>query len=112
VRGGASRLLSHFLDEYWGVSSVVSFSANDYFGGEMYESIGFKLDKELAPDYTTLWGNRRHHKSFTKIANLIKLANKGLFTFYPNKSEVENLQLNNIRRAWDSGKKRWIYTMQ
>ncbi len=110
VRGGASRLLARYCQDHPEINQIVSFSDNDYFAGGMYSAIGFKYAGEVSPDYTTIWEGRRRHKSFTKRSNLIKLASQGRIIFHPDTmTEKSCLVLNKKRRAWNSGKKRWIY---
>lgn len=112
VRGGASRLLAHYLRENLNTKQVISFSDNDYFDGRMYEAIGFKYDGEVKPDYMTIWSGQRRHKSYTKRTNLERMAKYKRIIFYPNWSEADCLFFNNIRRCWNSGKKRWIFHYQ
>ncbi len=110
VRGGASRLIFHYLKSNANIEKIISFSDNDYFTGGMYPAIGFKFAGEVPPDYSTVWGNQRHHKSFTKRSNLVKLAQQGRIVFNPSTmTEKSCLEYNKIRLAWNSGKKRWIY---
>jgi hypothetical protein len=109
VRGGASRLLKRFVDE--GATEIVSFSDNDYFEGGMYEAIGFRHDGDNQPDYMPVWSGRRRHKSFTQRRRLAEMAGRGLIVFNEETmTEAECLRTNNIRRCWNSGRRRWLLT--
>ena len=50
VQGGASKLFKAFTKEH-SPQSVLSFSWSHLFNGNVYQVLGFKLDKELPPDY-------------------------------------------------------------
>lgn len=111
VVGGASRLFSAFLRNNPNIKSIVSYSDNDLFDGQLYEKLGFSLVKNVKYDYKTVWYENgsyvRKHKSFSRKANLAKLLGK---KFNPNKTEEQNLLKNNILIIYDSGKKKWVYT--
>lgn len=112
VRGGASKLLINYLRQNPNVEHIISFSDNDYFDGKMYEAIGFKYDGEDPPTYFTIWGHIKRHKSYTKKSNLNKLyQQRKILLFNSNWTEDECLFHNEIRRCWNSGKKRWIYNV-
>lgn len=109
VVGGASRLFSRYLTDNPEVRSVVSFSDNEKFTGNMYEKMGFTLDRIIKPDYTVVLNRRRRHKSNTRLTLLAKRLGD---RFNPNLTERENCQNNGIGRIFDSGKKRWVYESQ
>jgi len=104
VVGGASRLFANFVKQHH-PKKIVSFSANDLFDGRMYEMLGFKLEKEVPPDYFVLLnGYKRNKQAVTRIKLKALLGEN----FDPNKSERENCYENNILRVFDSGKKKWV----
>lgn len=113
VRGGFQKLLKHGRDLIgWG-HDIVSFSANDYFGGETYEKAGFELDAELPPDYQVYHPrNGLRHKSHWQRrlipARMAEVGWEGSFdpeTDPRTEWEVED-EVGAVR-VWDSGKIRW-----
>ncbi len=104
VAGGASRLLSNFIKEYK-PSKIVSFSANDWFSGQMYQTLGFTLEKELPPDYFVLLEGYKRNKQAVTREKLRKLLEK---EFDENRSERENCENARIWRVFDSGKRKWV----
>lgn len=50
VVGGASKLLSAFIQEYH-PEYILAYSDNDYFSGNVYQKIGFSFKKYTTPDY-------------------------------------------------------------
>lgn len=114
VAGGASRLFKAFLlDKQPEV--VKSFSDNRFFGGEMYEALGFQLDAELPPDYM-VWSPRiglRPKSHYQRRVLNKRLEEHGVAgTFDPKtdpRSEAEMTYLMGCRRMYDCGKKRWIW---
>lgn len=107
VQGGASKLFTHFVRRHQ-PKSVLSFSWNHLFDGKMYERLGFRLDKELPPDYSYVDLNRcrRLHKSGFQHSRLAKR----LKVYDPMLSEMENCKANNFHRIYDCGKRRWLWT--
>ena len=106
VQGGAGKLFHHFVKTHH-PSSIVSFSWNHLFTGGMYEKLGFKVDKQLPPDYTYVDPKhcRRLHKSGFQLS---KLARK-FENFDKNLSEKENCEAAGYYRIYDCGKTRWIW---
>lgn len=94
------------------IDSVVSFSMNDWFTGNVYMKSGFYKNKILAPDYKYLYNGFWRHKSyFTKERikkifcdneNVINMINCG-------NTEKEIMKYLNIYKTWDSGKIEWIW---
>ena len=84
-----SKLLEQFIFEYK-PTSIVSFSDNRLFSGEVYEKIGFKLDGEIPPDYYWTKGNKR----------LMKTKKEQEFILY------------GYKKIWDLGKKCWFLLCQ
>lgn len=109
VIGGASRLFSNYLSAHPRIKKIISYSDNDWFNGRLYEVLGFTKSKDVSPQYTTVWGKIRHHKSYTKRANLQKLLGR---SFDPNISEMQNLLNNQIPVVFDSGKQKWEYKVR
>lgn len=105
VVGGASKLLSEFLRR--GLAhTLVSYSDNRLFTGNMYLSLGFALEHESPPDYCYVSNNSRVgriHKSRFQRKHLPKM----LEIFDPEKTEVENCAENGWFQLFDCGKKKW-----
>lgn len=103
IIGGASRLLSAAIR--WctenNFNEIITWSDNRWSDGSIYEKIGFKLDKELKPDYSYVSLNK-------KATRLSKQSQKKSNTDCPeNMTELEFATKNNLARIWDCGKKRW-----
>jgi very-short-patch-repair endonuclease len=105
IAGGASRLFTAFIRDY-NPTKIISYSANDWFTGNMYEVLGFSFDGYVKPDYYPIINKRRVHKSSTRRSSLRKLLGNN---FNESLSERENCEKFGIPRIYDSGKKRWIY---
>jgi len=116
VVGGASRLLSAFVEDF-DPSLIKSFSDNRYFTGAMYVQLGFDLDAELPPEYQVYhiktgllpkaaWQRREIP------ARIAQLGSKETFDPDPEKdsrTETTMTYLLGARRVYDCGKKRWIW---
>lgn len=99
VHGIWSTLLKTFILEK-SPASIVSFSDNRLFPGNVYEKIGFKFDGEVIPDYYWCKNTNRHHKSGLRKKTHEK--DSGL-------TEYQLREAQGFVRVWDLGKKRWIY---
>jgi hypothetical protein len=81
---------------------IVSFSDDRLFLGKIYETLGFKLDAMIQPDYYYTNGHIRNHKSLmrkTKEERKISMTEKDL------------RRNQGWYQIWDVGKKRWIINM-
>lgn len=111
VVGGFGKLLKKgiTLGETTGASSIVTFSDHELSDGSMYSKIGFKADKDLAPDYKYVVTGRRIHKfnyrkdRFKKDPDLL---------YIPGFTESKLASLNGIPRLYDCGKTRWILPLK
>ena len=112
VRGGFSRLLRHaetvLISEGEHLSGWVSFASNDVSDGGLYESNGFTVESEVAPDYwyagtVTRW-KRVGKQSFTKA----RFKSREDLDWAEGLTERELAALNCLVRVWDSGKVRWV----
>jgi hypothetical protein len=116
VVGGASRLFTAFLREQ-NPAEVKSFSDNRFFDGAMYLQLGFRLDKELAPDYI-VWSPKiglRPKSDYQRKALPERLLDHGMGDVFDPKTdprtEAEITYLMGARRLYDCGKKRWIWSL-
>lgn len=89
VHGIWSKLMGRFIQDY-NPGSIVSFSDNRLFSGQVYEKIGFRYDGLVSPDYYWCKGLKRYNKS--------DLAEPS-----------GHWESNGWRRIWDLGKTRWLW---
>ena len=98
IHGIWSKLLKLFITKYQ-PSSIVSFSDNRLFTGEVYKKIGFKYDGEVKSDYYWTKNKKRYHKSNLKKTNQEKSTNL---------TETQLRENQGFSKIWDLGKKRWV----
>lgn len=113
VRGGASKLFSHFIKNN-SPAVVWSYSDRQHFAGSLYTALNFKNDGELPADYkvyhqnsNTLWHKSAWQRKHIQ-KRLIELGSKECFD--PNtdaRTEKEMQALVGVLRIRDSGKIRW-----
>lgn len=101
VHGIWSKLLKKFIKEN-NPSSIVTFSDNRLFSGQVYEKIGFKFDGEIKPDYYWVKNQKRFHKSGLRKTKEEILT--GL-------TETQLRESQGYKKIWDLGKKRWVLNM-
>lgn len=115
VSGGASRLFKAFVAEH-NPKQVKSFSDNRYFGGGMYEQLGFALVEETKPDYA-VWHPKlgllpKSHYQRRVLPMRAKELGMDI-QFDPEtdpRTEQDITYLLGGRRIYDCGKKRWVWT--
>ena len=107
VQGGASKLFKAFTKEH-SPQSVLSFSWTHLFNGNVYQVLGFQLDKELPPDYMYVDKKqcRRLHKAGFQHSKLRLKFGDG---YDPTLTEKQNCENNGYYRIYDCGKKRWVW---
>ena len=103
VRGGASKLISYFKKNNQHVDKIVSDCDLRYSDGNLYEKLGFILEKESRPNYSYVYNysDRIHRYNFTKH----KLVEQG---YSPNKTEWEIMQELGYDRIWDCGNRKYV----
>ena len=101
VHGIWSKLLKLFIKEY-NPKSVVSFSDNRLFNGNVYEKIGFKYNGKINPDYYWIKGQSRFHKSGLRKTK--EEISTGL-------TETQLREQQGFTKIWDLGKKRWVLNL-
>lgn len=107
VVGGASKLFSHFVKQA-GPLSVISYSDDRLFSGNLYRTLGFAEHGKVPPSYT-YWlngQNRRAHKSHFRRTNLEKVLGT---SFDPCLTERQNCENAGIYQVYDSGLTRWLW---
>ncbi len=103
VIGGASKLLSHFRKEYSG--SIISYADRRWSKGNIYNTLGFKLDGITKPSFSYYHINKKH------LYNRMKFQKKKLKKiqgYDKNLTEYEIMQLNGYDRIWDAGQLRFV----
>lgn len=109
VPGGFSKLLAaltqHLKEHQPQVSRLKTFSDNTISDGNLYRSLGFTHDGDIPPDYTYVRHGRRRHKFGYRRA---RFRGDPSLTYMEGLNETELADLNQLRRVWDCGKKRWV----
>jgi very-short-patch-repair endonuclease len=98
VHGIWNKLLASFVHSR-NPKSIVSFSDNRLFTGQVYGKLGFSFDGDVRPDYYWVKGNKRHHKSTLRKTEVEKETGK---------TEVELRKEEGYKQIFDLGKKRWV----
>jgi len=108
VVGGASRLFKACLTEAkaLGFQKVISWSDNRWRQGNVYEKLGFTLEKELDPDYSYVYLKNPKNKRISNLSMAKKSMNRP-----PDMTEKAWTILNGFGRIYDCGKKRWVYNI-
>ena len=92
VIGGASKLLSHFINNNV-INRIISYADKDFSIGNLYYKLGFKLVNDSRCDYKYVVGDKRIHKS--------RYRKKRLKT---ELVESHFMEKNNIYKIYDCGK--------
>ena len=92
VIGGASKLLSYFINQYK-FDIITTFSNNNYSDGSLYKTLNFKYLYDLKPDYSYVIKDKRKHK----------------FNFRGTNEKKRMLE-NKIYRIYDAGKIKFHFT--
>jgi hypothetical protein len=104
VIGGASKLFKYFLNNF-SYSNIISFADASFFGGSMYEILGFKCinDKKIVLNYWwAVDGIRKHRFTYCK-QKLVKMG------YDKDKSEVQIMNDLGYYRIWGCGLKKYVY---
>jgi len=106
ISGSASKLLSYFIKTHGHLyKEIISFSDNNYSNGKVYKSLGFSLDKNLAPDYKYIIKGKTCHKAgYRKSSIFSKFIIPSDMKDFP---EWELMKYLGYDRIWDTGKKKW-----
>lgn len=115
VSGAASRLFKAFVVDKK-PTEVKSFSDNRYFGGAMYEQLGFTMEEELPPDYQ-VWSQKiglRPKPHYQRRFLQARLRDHGFDEVFDpatdTRTEREMTYHMGAGRIYDCGKKRWVWT--
>lgn len=107
VSGGMGKLLKAAKEtgKEISCSAIVTFADKEISNGNLYENLGFEVDKVLKPDYKYLYkGSRVHKFNFRKK----RFKESSDLLYKENLTETELAALNNIPRIWDCGKTRYV----
>jgi len=106
IVGAAGKLFKYFINQY-SPKTIISYSENNWFTGNVYEKLGMRRLEMTPPNTYYFKGNSElfHRMSFQK--HLLK---DKLEKFDSNLTAWENLQINGYNRIWDCGnhKFEWI----
>ena len=107
IIGGANKLFKK-CKEYAkenNLKKIITWSDNRWSSGNIYIKLGFKLEKELDPDYSYV----NLKKKYCRISKQSqKKSNSGC---PKNITESIWAEMNNLAKIWDCGKKRWIFSL-
>lgn len=107
VVGGMGKLLKKgvALAKDLGCDAIVTFADHQVSDSGLYETLGFREDKELLPDYKYIIGSERKHKFGYRLK---RFREDPMLQYVDGMTERELAQLNGIDRVWDCGKTRWV----
>jgi len=106
VIGGMSKVISEFFKINPEINKLISYADRRWSTGKSYLKIGFELVSVTPPNYWYVKGQKRIHRSaFMKSTLHSKLKD-----FDPQKTEWENMIINNYDRVWDCGSMKFILT--
>jgi NADH:ubiquinone oxidoreductase subunit E len=94
VRGGASKLLKYFENKY-NPKIIKTFADLRLSSGNLYRTLGFKQEKNIAPDYYYIINGVRKHKFNFRVST-------------KNISESQIMKNCKIYKIYDSGKIKFI----
>ena len=100
-------MLKHFQNNNDWIE-ISSFADLRWSDGGLYEIMGFKLVKELPPDYAYIINGKPQHKfAFRHSALKNKLSH-----YDPTLSEWNNMYNHGFDRIWDCGKLKYVMNKQ
>ena len=111
VVGGMGKMLKSGIEyaKKECLKTIVSFSDNAISNGDMYQHLGFELEKTIPPDYryvVEVEGKKyRKHKFGYRIK---KFRSDPHLLYQEGLTERQLARLNGLSRIYDYGKKRWV----
>lgn len=104
VPGAASKLLTHFVDNFQ-VGSLISYANRDISAGAVYGKIGFVETGVTPPSYFYFKGRTVYNRLQFQKHKLPTL----LESYDPALSEWQNMQNNGFNRCWNTGNIKYEY---
>jgi hypothetical protein len=101
VIGGFSKLLKHFIKIYI-PDSILTYSDNRYFTGNIYKNFGFEFISETKPNYAYILKHKREHRFKYRKDRLIAEG------YDIDKSEAKIMSERGINKIYDCGNKKWL----
>lgn len=104
VIGGASKIFNYFLKMYK-PNKVISYSDKRWSIGEIYKTLGFKLEKISEPNYYYVINKKRETRykyQKHKLAGMDILFNESF-------SESDNMKLNGYFKIFDCGTDKYVW---
>lgn len=106
VIGGANKLFAAF--KKWAIESdytnIISWSDNCWTEGDIYQTLGFKFEKELEPEHFYWDKKRNKYISNQSLNRLVKSRPKSI-------TRIDWCLMNGYYRIYDCGKKRWTFPL-
>lgn len=102
--GLASRMLKFYARQNDN-PVIVSFADLRWSQGKLYKELGFIIEKEISPDYTYVYKNKRSHKSNFRKDRI----QQSFGVDITNKTERELTEGLGIHRIWDCGKIKFVW---
>lgn len=103
VRGGAGKLLQHFI-RTMNPQSIISYSDRRWSIGNLYERLGFSNKGHTRPNY---WYVHKHQSKRIHRFRMRKNSNDDT-----NLTEWQNRANQGYVRIWDCGSTKWLWTNQ
>jgi len=110
VIGGASKLLAYFTKTYH-PTKIISYSDKRWFGGGLYEKLGFTKISMGFPNYW-YFGKYKHYKRYHRFSFAKHTQHKKLKIFDTSLSEWNNMKNNGWDRIWDCGHLKYEYIIK
>ena len=107
VVGGMGKLLKDGISyaKNNSLKEIITFADLEVSNGNLYDVLGFRKDKILAPDYKYLYRGELKHKFGFR---LIRFKKDPELHYEQGLSESQLAELNNIPRVYDYGKIRYV----
>lgn len=103
IVGGSQKLFKHFIKDK--KTTIVSYSDNKYFSGEVYKKLGFDFIENTKPNY--VW--KKQDLIYKRYSTMKHKLKEIIPVFDPLKTENENMTINGFVKIKDLGNKKWIF---
>jgi len=107
VVGGAQKLFKNALKALPALP-VITFSHNQYSGGAVYETLGFRKDGDLSASYQWVFQGEILNKRLCRHSRLAQLLGD---QYDPSLTEHQNMYRAGARCLYDAGYQRWVYEL-